>query len=189
MGQQAIIEKIINDANEAAAKTLENARARVNELNEASERRIATAKEAAMSAAAVKADEQYARALNMATLEERKSLLAVKREVMDEAFEKALEKLVQNSRANKAKLFESILRKNATPGDTVVCMPDEASVFSKAMLDRCGVVLETGDIGASGGFIIKCKGGQIDCSYEALIENIRQDLEPQIAKLLFAQEA
>lgn len=189
MGQQDIIDRIISDAREAAAGTLAKAKARVDELNAASERRIAAAKEEAMSATALKADEQYARALNMANLEERKSLLSVKREVMDEAFTRALELLVKTSRPDKAKLFERILKENASKGDVILCLEQEAPVFSKAMLERCGVTLEVGDIGASGGFIIKCAGGQIDCTYEALIANVREDMEPQVAELLFPREA
>ena len=92
LNTDSIRDKILGDARKSAAQLLSDADVRAQNARMASEQRVRDAQKKAMDDAEAQGEELRDRMLRMAELDMRKSLLAAKREVIDEAFEKALEK-------------------------------------------------------------------------------------------------
>ena len=93
MDVKGILDKIEADAREAAAQTLEQAQARIDALRAAND--AAQHQQLAAMEEKIKADaaEMEGRMIRMAELEDKKARLAAKREVMDDTFRLAQDKL------------------------------------------------------------------------------------------------
>ena len=93
LSTDSIRNKILEDARKSATQILSDADVRAQKNRAASDKRIADARAKAMSDAQAQGDEMRDRMLRMAELDMRKELLGSKREVISEAFQKALERM------------------------------------------------------------------------------------------------
>lgn len=195
MNAQSILTRIEQDAREAAAQILRDARAKADAMQKASEAKIERERSEALEQARREALELDDRMQRMAKLDVRKALLAAKRQVLDEAFAKALSKL-QAMPDGDAKAFGMRLLLGAAQGDERV-VPDEASAWcdaafikeANAKLTEAGrpggltLAPETRKLG--GGFVLLRGGMEVQCTYVAALEAGRMDMEADIAALLF----
>lgn len=195
MNAQSILTRIEQDAKGAASDLLKDAQARAEAIRKASEQRIEKARTAALEQARKDAVEMDSRMARMASLEERKALLAAKREVLDEAFEQAYAKMVKMDDAQ-ARAFGLSLITGAARGEETV-LADSASpwcdeAFIKAANEalvkagkpgRLTLSGETRSLG--GGFVLLSGGMEVRCTYRAAIEAQRMGMEAEIAALLF----
>ena len=93
MDVQGILNKIAADARQAASAVLADAQKRADDLRAKSEEQLAAQRRAMEAKAETDGREMEGRMLRMAELEEKKARLAVKRQVMDEAFLQATDRL------------------------------------------------------------------------------------------------
>ena len=113
MDVKGILDKIEADAREAAAQTLEQAQARIDALRAAND--AAQHQQLAAMEEKIKADaaEMEGRMIRMAELEDKKARLAAKREVMDDTFRLAQDKLCTLPDAKKRAFFSCFPRRTA----------------------------------------------------------------------------
>ena len=152
----------------------------------------------AVDAANARADEDAARqrenALRMAELDQRKALLAMKREMIDSAFAQALEALIAMP-VEQARAVNMRLLLDAAEGEMelVVAQADEA-IFSAEFLAEANrnlaakgarVRLAAQRKPARGGFILRRGGMEISCEYAALVAQVRPLWEADVAQMLF----
>ena len=175
MKVDAITEKILEDARQSAAQTLREANERSQETQRRSQAEIEKRREQAMDEARKECAGLRDRMLRMAELDERKNLLAMKRQMIDRAFEDALSKM----RAMDEERARAYVK-----------------LYSQAFLAEVNAELEKrGASGAltlsgekrpmAGGFVLKRQGVEINCSYEAILRESRASLEAQVASMLF----
>ena len=117
MDVKGILDKIEADAREAAAQTLEQAQARIDALRAAND--AAQHQQLAAMEEKIKADaaEMEGRMIRMAELEDKKARLAAKREVMDDTFRLAQDKLCTLPDAKKRAFFMAQLLSAADGGE------------------------------------------------------------------------
>ena len=177
MDVKGILDKIEADAREAAAQTLEQAQARIDALRAAND--AAQHQQLAAMEEKIKADaaEMEGRMIRMAELEDKKARLAAKREVMDDTFRLAQDKL------------------SAADGGEVLCIGRKASGwYGDSFLAEANEKLKAAgkqepltrgeDIPGCGFELVK-DGSSLNCTFEMLAEGQRMALEGDVARALF----
>lgn len=190
-GKEAIVKKILLDAQVAADNLVGDAK---RELEGVSER--------ARADAARKADEDkaalmeecnriIARRLTLARLEARKALLARKQETISAAYEAAKTKLIADKKRYAA-LMEKMVLSAAEEGDTLIVGREDASVLSagwfKKLKKKLDVSVEYGGAeGGERGVVLRGKGADKTLTLASIFEELRARTEAETAGLLFGE--
>lgn len=196
MNAQPILEQIREDAQLAAEMIVADAQKKAVELKDASREKIEGMRAAMISQAEKESAELEERMLRMAELDERKELLQKKRDLMDEAFQLAKEKLKAMSADQKRAFFLRRAVDAAQGGETLVIGSESAEWFDAAFVEDVSRALEK--LGKAGGLtlgterragvtgVILVKGGaETHCTFETLLEAQRAQLETKVAETLF----
>ncbi len=199
LSTDSIRNKILEDARKSATQILSDADVRARKNRAASDKRIADARAKAMSDAQAQGDEMRDRMLRMAELDMRKELLGSKREVISEAFQKALERMRTMDVATAREFARKQLIASASGTETVVFSKADERIFTPEFIESVNEELkklgrkgqlkvgserrETG-----GGFILSDGGADIMCTYEALMSEARAGIEGDVLKLLFPEQ-
>ncbi len=194
-GADMILNKILDDARADATAMLTDAKERVRVIKARSQASVETSREAALKGAQIEAEQRKERRLRMAQLDARKEQLAMKRELIDEAFDFALERLLKADADTKRSLFLSMLIASAQGGEVImpaaadqgIFTPDALAVMNGALAKDAKAPVTLGAVapGIRGGFILSLKGMECNCSLEALLRQEREALEPEVASALF----
>lgn len=190
-GKDAIIEKIRSDAKDIITGISEEANKKGMELihNAQDDAKLYSDKQMAESYA--ERDEIIRRRITVANLEVKKVLLAAKQQLISQAFEKACEE-IRTDKAGYEKLLIGMM-KCADDGDEVTFSVkdrdlvtdkwfDSAIKKAKKKLTKSPVF---GDF--SGGILISGKGSDKNFTLEVELAGVREEYEPQIAKLIFGE--
>ena len=131
-----------------------------------------------------------------AALDSRKYALKVKRALIDEAFAQAAERMEQKSDAERSALIKALLIREAEGGETIIpAARDEANVKSVlaeanaalAQSNRAPLTIAPADADITGGFIRQAAGYEKNCSFAAVLREVRAAEESAVAGILFAR--
>ncbi len=188
MSKEAILERIISDAQSAAEAVIAEAEKKsaliIAEAEAAAERdRLGTKAVIAEKSKAIFDGKSAA-----ARLDSAKILLAEKRRVIDQIYAKALDRLKNMPVSDAVTLAEKLICAYAEDGDEIVFSSDfkhkaqvlKLSVIAEKKLKVSG---KTADI--SGGFILIGENSDKDLSYGALLALDREEHQAEIAAKLF----
>lgn len=189
MSKEAILERIISDAQTAADATVAEAEGRAAEIIAEAEARAARDRQGTLAIIAERSKAIADGKAATARLDAAKVMLAAKRGVIDEVYARALEKLKALPQKDAVRLAEGLLLSYAEDGDELVFATNFAY---KAQVLKLAVVAEknlknsgkTADI--DGGFILIGKNSDKDLSYGALLALDREERQAEIAAKLFA---
>lgn len=196
MKADAITGKIMEDARGSASQTLKDADVRAQKMRADNDRLIDSQREAAMEQARRDCAELRDRMLRMAELDQRKEMLAMKRGVIDAAFDEALKNMRAMS-AQKARGFMESMLIDACEGDEVVIVSkgDEkvfdgeyiASINAKiAASGKPGKLTLSNETRELGGGLMLSRGGmEVNLTYPSVISEKRPELEAEVAGMLF----
>lgn len=199
-GIEKIKAKILEDA-QNEADTI------INSAKQEAERILAEAHKAAeresrdvLAKADAEAGEARRKIMAMAELDMRKGLLAVKQEMVDAAFDAALRHLKSLEDEEFEKVIGAMLEKAVVTGaEEIIVSPEDSRRFTPEFLEKVNQQLtrrrgekamlklsgETRNI--SGGFILKGEGLEINNSFDAIIRMERDEIESEIARILFEE--
>ena len=193
-GTEKIVARIGNEAGAQAQAILDEAAAREREL-EASYAKAAGEEYRSMVSAAQKECEADAgRVMRVAEMDRRKELLALKQDMISEAFGLAQEKLAAMQGDEYVKFLVRLAVKAAGPGERELIMNGRdraavgAAVVSKANAELCGSTVlslseEMREIAA--GLIVKAGGIEVNCSVESPLASCRAELSSTLAQIMF----
>jgi Archaeal/vacuolar-type H+-ATPase subunit E len=137
------------------------------------------------------------RIISNALLKVRNEKLSVKQKVMDEVFERALEELCKMTPdAFKDYFRESILNLDITGDEVIILNEQTKKVIEKKFIDEVNSALKargkkdgltiSSEAGKfKGGYILEKDGIEINNTFEALISSKKDELEYEVANLLF----
>ncbi len=161
-----IISKKVNSANEIAQEILDKAE--------------------------VEAKSKKERVMSSAKLKVRNNKLAAKQEIIDEVFEKSIDKLTKLSKKEFLSFVENtILSMNLTGKHTLILNEAGLKSVTPAFIERLNkkidaqITLSETKGNFKGGFILENNGIEINSTYEALVSSLRDELEFEVAKVLF----
>lgn len=193
-GAKKLKERILADAQAQAQETAQQAQAQCDAIMRAGEKHIndihlEDARKLKAEIAAV-----MDRSRTNAELEARKAALAARRKIIDEAFLKAYDALCAMDDEMRAKVITNTLLNETDGGETLLCASAERALVEKMLPQvqqtlqaqgKATLVLsdETADI--EHGFILIGKGYEKNCSFKALLEDMRAAQETKVAGILF----
>lgn len=190
MGIDNILDRIAVDSEKAAENITSEARAKATELyaERTAEAKLAAA--ALIETAEKNAIERINHIKSTAALESRKLVLAAKREVIDEVFDDITSTFRKLPKEEYAAFLAGVAVKSSEKGTLFFANIDYdvADKVREYLKDKPQYkVAKTTVKDISSGFIIKYDNVRIDCSIDAIVENMRPELETIVASKLFPE--
>ena len=196
MNIDAILKKIADDARLDAESLASAAREKAAAMQAAFEDAQKQKQESAIEHAHLEAAQQRDRMLRMASLESRKKLLELKRKLIDQAFSRALEKMLSMPKEQAQAFHLKLLVNSAQGNETLFIAQEDASLFDEKFMTQANeALIQAGKPGAlrvsnqyrplRGGFVLLLGGMEANCSYESLLRAARNQMEGDIASILF----
>lgn len=192
----AILQKIEEDAKLQAAGIIETARKNCEGIKADYAKQGVQQEKETLSSAAAQAEAIRLRAASQSGIEQRNLKLEARRAAIDAAFEKAMETLCGMSDEKKVALYSEMAIQSVS-GDAAVIMnaAERASIgeavvkmASKKLVNERKVykLYIADDMGKFRGGI-KLREGNIEtnCTFEVLVSQAKEELEPEVAKILF----
>ena len=179
-------ESILKAANEEKAKII------------AKKQAVAKQEEEAMSEKAkIEAKTRRERIVSGAELKARNEKLAAKQSVIDSVFDQSIEELCKMSNDDMKKFIKNMILNSDITGDEKIILNKEGkSLLDKSLLTTINNELKAsgkkGELTISdevrtfkGGFILEKDGIEINNTFEDLVNSSRDDLEFEVANVLF----
>ncbi|MGN0823167.1 MAG: V-type ATP synthase subunit E [Candidatus Gallimonas sp.] len=188
MSKEAIVERILSDAEAEAAAIVKEAEEKAENIvaearSRAEAQRKRTERETAERCKSI-ADGKAA----SARLDSAKILLAEKRRVIDAIYARARERLIGLSEKECLSLTEKLLSEYAERGDEIVFAENYAYASEAARLPvvkERALKISSERIKISGGFVLRGEIADKDLSYAALLEADREEQQAALAAELF----
>ena len=197
MSVNNITSKILRDAEGRKESILATAE---EEKNKILSKKVASAKELEkeiLEKAEIEAKSKKERVISGAKLKARNEKLAAKQEVIEEVFSKSVETLCKlNDREFVKFIKDSILSLNIDGDETLILNENGNKIVSKEVVAEINAELKAkglkGEIKISetigsfrGGFILEKGGVEINKTFESLVDSLKDQLEFEVAKVLF----
>ena len=187
-----ITSKILKDAEAGKENILAAAE---EEKNKILSKKASAANEIAqeiLQKAEADAKSKKERVISSAKLKVRNNKLAAKQEIIDEVFEKSINKLTELSKEQFLNFVKnSILSMNLTGKQTLILNETGLKFVDDRFIDelnkeaKATIALSKTAGNFKGGFILENNGIEINSTYEALVSSLRDELEFEVAKVLF----
>jgi V/A-type H+-transporting ATPase subunit E len=192
-----LTQKIIDDAEAEAAEILRQAKTEADAAAAEARAQVRKIETEAGSRAQAEAREHIRRQVSLGELEARKGILAEKGEIIEEVFDRALEDIKRKDRESGYGLTKGLLLKAIEHGDEEIIMsPEDRKAVGGAFVSGINSELrkggKRGDVKLSdetrsmrGGFVLRRGRAEINSTYETLLAMLRDDVETEIATILF----
>lgn len=184
--------KIQADANAEAEQIIENAKAQADEINKETDSRIQEIKDFYKERFNKEKPEILDRREIVAKLDVGKMKLGVKQSLIQNAFEEALKSLTSLSKEKYLGFVEALLDQAVETGQEEILLGESEKKITKEWVntynDKKGkkLVLSKDKLPISGGFVLRNENISTNCSFEMLLNWIREDLEADVVKRLFS---
>ena len=181
-----LIDRILADAKEAADKILADAEASASGIRESRDAEIAQRAERTEK----EREQQIGVILNgcrtRAELDGRKETLRAKRALLDSVFTETYHRMLALSNEKREALFRAIFLKEAKENDVVSPAKADRGVIAHTIAALpFSVTLSEKDAEAEAGFVLYGDGYEKDCSMKAILHELRNAEETNVAKILF----
>lgn len=142
--------------------------------------------------AEIEAKSKKERVISSAKLKVRNDKLAAKQQVINEIFESSIDKLVALSKEEFLGFVrDRILSMDLSGKQTLVLNKDGLKFIDQSFIKelngkiKAEIILSETVGNFKGGFVLKNNGIEINNTYEALVSSLRDELEFEVAKVLF----
>lgn len=193
-GIEKIIDRISGDAQREIDDVLAKARAEAEEITARYQAQAKAEADDILARGERAAVERGQRLASVAQLECRKGVLAAKQEVIEEAFQLAMQKLTQLPQEEYVALLADLAVQAAAKGNEklIFSVADRARVGKAVVVaanqklgDRGQLTLSQETRPMQGGFIFSDGRVEVNCTFETLVRLQRGTLSTQVADVLF----
>lgn len=188
MSEQAIVERIISDAEQEAGAIIKDAEEKAAKTVAEATRRAERNKQGAVAEVKEKTDGVFDGKAATARLDCAKILLGEKRGVIDEIYARALKQLVESGKAETLYLAERLLKAYAEEGDEIVFADNfrfAEDVAKLSIVKEKGLKLSPKKAELDGGFILCGKNSDKNLTYGTLLAADREEYQAKIAAEIF----
>ncbi len=189
-GIDKIIEKILKDAEADAQQTAKQTQKQVAEMRAKHEAETDKQIDEMKADYAQKREQLKTRSATMADLEERRNKLAIKRELVEEAFAKAEGDLLKLSEGEYLDFIEKLMRNlDEMRGDIIIGKNEKR--ITADFVDSVNSKLDSAYSLASdkgnfeGGFVLRNGKVETNCTVSMLVSQAKRGLEQKVAAALF----
>ena len=193
-GIEKITAKILADAKGEADRLRAETDRKVAELHARAESQAAQESAAILAKGERAAKERLERLSSAAAMETRKLELAAKQEVLEQAFQLALDDLCALPAEQYQQLLVALLKKASTTGrEQVIFSPKDRQALGRQTVDTANAAMsahltlseQTRPI--RGGFILADGDVELNCAFETLVRLQREKLEKAAVQILFPE--
>ena len=193
-GIDKIIDRISGDAQAEIDAILAEANAEAAKITAKYEAQAKAEAEEILKRGTVAAAEREDRLASMAQMEGRKAELAAKQEVIEEAFELALQKLLALPEDKYVELLASLAAKASVTGkETLIFSAKDCESVGEKVVAAANAKLEGGALTCSketrpvnGGFILSDGAVEVNCSFATLVRLQKTEITGEVSRVLFA---
>ncbi|MEG1547498.1 MAG: V-type ATP synthase subunit E family protein [Clostridia bacterium] len=189
-----LIERILADAHEEAEHTAQEAQESIQQVKELAGHDVWEILSEAQIRSKRLRDDILERSRTNAELDSRKYMLAAKRGVVEHVFSTAYEQMCALSGAERDALLTTCILAEADGGEAIIpSLADEAAL--SRLLDGINATLASNGksaltlLSASGtfdaGFILRSRDYEKNCSFAAMLREMREHEESSVANILF----
>ena len=191
-GIEKIAGRIISDARAEADAVRQEAEASANEVRQQAQRDAAALKAQLIQEGSAEAEALYARLVASAGTDAKKSALAVKQDILEQAFALAVTKLRALPEEKYVRLLASLAdRASETGKEQLILNADDRAKYGEAIVKQANAISgrsltlseETRPI--VGGLILSQGRIEVNCTLDALAAQSRTELSAEAAKRLF----
>ncbi len=199
-GVDRIIQRIREDARSAADGNLEKAREEARGIIKEAEAEALKKRKDMLTRAEAEAEAAKERLIKAARLDARKKELEVKQEIINEAFSRALQKLMNLPEREYLGFLAGMAADLARTGSEEIILgkrdrerldTEELTAEINRRLSEKGVkgnvTLSGQEADIAGGFILRRGNVEINCSLETLVKTRRGELEAEVIGILFSE--
>ena len=193
-GADKLLARILADA-EALVKEQElAAKAETFKIKEVAQRDVQTVKEEFEFRCKKAEADILERSRTNAELDSRKYALKAKRDVVENAFTAAFDGLCALQGAERDKLLKTMAVREAVGGETIAAAKADADNMKRLLGEINAELVKVGKAelkmgGAvdsiGGGFLLQGEGFEKNCSFEAMLRDVREAEESKVAQILF----
>lgn len=141
------------------------------------------------------AESERSRVLSLANLEVRKRLLTTRQQAIGEVIDKAIKKLRDLPAQEYFELLQSKIHASPIQGQTELLLnPKDRQRVPQDFVDRVNRSLSNGSIVLSdetrdidGGFVLRTGRTEENCSFKAVLQQMRDALELEVGRALFGE--
>ena len=193
-GIEKLTQQISADAQAEIDKIMADAKGEADAIAALYAQKAEKAAAAAMSKGEAAAAQREERLISMAGMEGRKSLLAVRQEMVERAFELALEKLCSLPDEEYTALLVKLAGAAAASGKgQLIFSQKDRTRVGKAVVTAVNAALPNGGSltlseqtrPIRGGFILSDGDVEVNCAFETLVRLQRGEISGEVAKALF----
>lgn len=196
MALQDIITKIELDARQQAKEIIEKAQDQARMILSEAEKEAHEIEEEWRKRYQREKDEIFKRREIVAHLDARKLRLAAQRELIEEAFAESINKLQQLDSEKYASWMNALLEEaiqgvEDKRGEVLLCKKEK--VLDERWIERFNeehgtdLVVAKERLSASGGFLLRIERVEVNCTFEKLVDFVRDDLEPEVVHRFLAK--
>ncbi len=200
MAVEDILKRIETEAGACAEELRRQGAGEAARVEKDGGERSAQLREEVLADGAYRAEREHERLLSVARLEERKQFLAAKQELLGELFKEAGERIAKLGDEEAMALLARVAFAAVTGGDEEIVFSEGdrkrlgdklVKRLNKLLADsgrrgECKLSAQTRPI--NGGLIVLGGKREANCTFDALFKEERSNLEPEVARLLFADE-
>ena len=192
-GIERITQRMEDDAQREIDEILSAAQAQAAEITQSCQAQAEREAREIVDRGRRNADGREQRLASVAQLEARKMELAAKQEMLDRAFDQALEELCNLPEGEYVSLLANLAVKASSNGrEAVILSKKDRTRYGKQVVTQANERLKDGHLTLSeqtrnikGGLILADGDVEVNCTFETLVRLQRGTLEREVAKVLF----
>ena len=193
-GIEKIIDRISGDVQVEIDTVLDEARAEAAQITAKYEAQAKAEADEILKRGTAAAAEREERLASMAQMEGRKAELAAKQEVIEEAFELALSKLLSLPEDRYvALLAELAVRACVTGKESLIFSAADRDRVGSKVIDAANAILSGGALtlgegtrNIKGGFVLSDGAVEVNCSFDTLVRLQKAEITGEVSRVLFA---
>jgi len=197
-GIDSLKDRILKEAEETAARLLSEADKEAEDILNKWKERAEARKNAILESARKTASENAERIVSTAQMQVRNQKLQTMQDLISKVFDKAIESIKSFDNSKYLEMLYGLIIHSTINGDEeIVLSPGDRLKINNEFMTKLNNELknrgkkgqmvlsdETRDI--QGGFILKTRDVEINSSIEAIVKSLRDEIEQEIASILFA---
>jgi V/A-type H+-transporting ATPase subunit E len=196
MNAEQVVEKILSDARSQADKIAAEASEKASTQESEMQSKLAIFRKESATLAENAANDRKLQMLATARMSVQRQQLTVKAKLLDEVFVQAREQIANMPDDQYKELISSLMEKAVETGDELVLIGKDEKRIDNSLIKQINRKLGPGFKGnlslspesanISGGFILRRGKIQINVSTDVLLGQVREEIEMELAKSLFA---
>ncbi|MDZ7798563.1 MAG: V-type ATP synthase subunit E [Patescibacteria group bacterium] len=188
MALENILEKIKKEAREEIKKIEQESEQKIEEIKADFKEKEEKEKERIISESKKQAEKKIQQAKFILANQKKSKLLREKQMLLDEVFTLAAKKMDELDQEKQISLLQKLIKNLPSQNKAEIQATENSKDLVKKALEKSdkSITLSSEKVKGQGGFIFSSEKLEIDNRYSTLVQGLRDEVETQVAKILFS---